>query len=398
MFRIRCMIFILACLGLGMLAADCRATSPLDAAPVRQALQPIRFGATVSLEGKYAGPSGMLRDGFKLWEKQVNERGGLLGRPVELVLHDDKSNPELVRELYTKLIAEDKVDMVLSPYGTPLTLAAAEVTTRYGYTMLACGASGDEIWNGRFKNVFGMYSPGKRYFIGLVDIMASNGLNSVAILYENSPFSRDAAEGAKEWAERFGLKVSLYRSYASGKTELPGLLRQARGENPDGLILVSYPEDSYLLLDLMKTEKYRPRVLAFTIASSYPDFYEKAGGIAEGVFGSSQWEPDERIPFPGTKRFIADFFKFTNRLPSYHSGSAYAGCQLMERAVRHCDCFDQARIADFIRSLDTVTVVGRFKVGLDGKQTGHNSIIIQWQNGKKEIVFPANMQTAPPRI
>ncbi len=147
----------------------------------------------------------------------------------------------------------------------------------------------------------------------------------------------------------------------------------------------------------MKTEKYgqSPGVYHPLISTR---FLREAGSIAEGVFGSSQWEPDERIPFPGTKRFIADFRSFTNRLPSYHSGSGYASCQLMERAVRHCECLDQARIADFIRSLDTVTVVGRFKVGLDGKQTGHNSIIIQWQNGKKEIVFPANMQTAPPRI
>ncbi len=85
------MIFVLACLGLGMFAADCRAASRQNAAPAPLVLPPIRIGATVSLEGKYSEPSGMIRDGFKLWEKQVNERGGLLGRPVELVLYDDKS-------------------------------------------------------------------------------------------------------------------------------------------------------------------------------------------------------------------------------------------------------------------------------------------------------------------
>lgn len=388
MFRTRFFLCILILFAQGLLAADCRPETPA----------PIRIGATVSLEGKFVEPSGSIRDGFKLWEKQVNERGGLLGRPVELVLYDDKSSAELVRELYTKLIVQDKVDLVLSPYGTPLTLAAAEVTTRHGYAMLACGAAGDEIWSGKFQNVFGMYSPARRYFIGLLDIMATNGLNSVGILYEDSPFSRDTAEGAKDWAERFGLKVSLYRAYAVGKDDLPNLLKEVRRENPDGLILASYSEDSYFMLDWMTAEKYRPKVLAFTIASVYPHFYKKSGSIAEGVFGSSQWEPDERIPFPGTKKFIADYFGFTQRFPSYHSGASYASCQVMEKAVQHCQCLDQARIADFIRSLDTVTVIGRFKVGQDGKQTGHNSMIIQWQNGKKEIVFPPNMQTVPPRI
>ncbi len=388
MFRARMFFFLLTFLALGFPAADCRAATAA----------PIRIGATVSLEGKYAEPSSSIRDSFKLWEKQVNERGGLLGRPVELILYDDKSNADNVRELYTKLIAQDKVDLVLSPYGTPLTLAAAEVTTRCGYTMLACGASGDEIWNGKLLKVFGMYSPARRYFIGLLNIMAANGLNTVAIVYEDSSFTRDAAEGAKEWAERFGLKVSLYRSYSVGKDDLPNLLKDVRKENPDGLILASYPDDIYLSLDWMKAHKYRPRVLATTVNSAYPHFFQKVGSIGEGIFGPSQWEPDERIPFPGTKRFVADYVNFTQRVPSYHSGSSYASCQVLERAVQHCQCLDQTKLADFISSLDTVTIIGRFKVGQNGRQTGHNSMLIQWQNGRKEIVFPPSMQTAPPRI
>jgi len=388
MFRARIFFISLCFLAQSLLVADCLAD---NAAPVR-------IGATVSLEGKYLEPSSNIQSSFKLWEKQVNERGGLLGRPVELVLYDDKSSADKVRELYTKLIAQDKVDLVLSPYGTPLTLAAAEVTTRYGYTMLVCGASGDEIWKGKFLKAFGMYSPARRYFIGLLNIMAANGLNTVAILYEESSFTRDAAEGAKEWAERFGLKVSLYRAYTAGREDLPNLLKEVRRERPDGLILCSYPDDTYLSLDWMKAEKYRPRVLATTVNSSYPYFFQKVGSVAEGIFGPSQWEPDERIPFPGTKKFIYDYVNFTQKIPSYHSGSSYASCQVLERAIQHCQCLDQNKLADFISLLDSVTIIGRFKVGQNGIQTGHNSMLIQWQNGKKEIVFPPNMQTAPPRI
>ncbi|MEN6441278.1 MAG: amino acid ABC transporter substrate-binding protein [Syntrophobacter sp.] len=358
---------------------------------------PIRIGATVSLEGKYAEPSRMLQDGFRLWEKHVNETGGLLGRPVELILHDDKGSEELVRSLYEQMITEEKVDLVLAPYGSPLTKAAAEVTTRNGYFLLACGASAN-LWNGRFKNFYGMWAPGSRYFIGLLDIIASNGLNSVAIVYENSPFCADLANGTHGWARRFGLEVALFRSYESGKRELPRLLDEVQRVNPDCLILASYPEDSYFTVELMKDHKYRPRVVGLTIASTYPDFYLNSGSMAEGIFGSSQWEPDERIPFPGSQRFVSDFFQFTGKPPTYHSGSAYAGCQIIEKAIRHCQSLDQNKIADFIGSLDTATVVGRFKVDHDGSQTGHNPVIIQWQNGKKEIVFPLSMQTAQPRL
>lgn len=387
MFCSRCVVLLATCLYPLLFAAGVLSQQPI----------PIRIGATVSLEGKYAEPSAMLQDGFRLWEKQVNERGGLLGRPVQLILLNDKSDEELAGALYEELILEEKVDFVLAPYGSPLTRAAAEVATRNGYFMLASAASAD-LWNGRFKNFFGMWAPASRYFIGLLDIIASNGLDTVAILYENSPFCCHVARGTQDWAKRFGLNVTLLKSYEFGERELPRLIDEVQRLNPDCLILASYPEDTYLTVELMKDHKYKPKILGFTIASTYSDFYKNTGGFAEGIFGSSQWEPDERIPFPGTGKFVSDFFQFTNKLPTYHSGSAYASCQIIEKAVRHCQCLDQCKIADFIGSLDTATVVGRFKVDHDGSQTGHSSIIIQWQNGKKEIVFPLGMQTVQPKF
>jgi len=149
---------------------------------------------------------------------------------------------------------------------------------------------------------------------------------------------------------------------------------------------------------LMEEAKYRPKVVGITIAPSYPDFQKIAGNMAEGVFGPSQWEPDERIPFPGTKNFIRDYKSFTDILPSYHAGSSYASCQIIEKAIILKNSFAQKKIRDFISSLDTVTVIGRFKVDHTGKQIGHNSILIQWQNGEKQIVYPTKMQTAPPKF
>ncbi|RPH49787.1 MAG: hypothetical protein EHM85_12680 [Desulfobacteraceae bacterium] len=358
--------------------------------------KPYRIGASVSLDGKYSEPSTMILGGYKLWESQVNQRGGLLGRPVQLVLYNDKSDEKLVRRLYEKLIKEDKVDLVFSPYGTPLTLAASEISERHGYVMLASGASGEKIWKRGYKNVFGMYATADRYFIGLLDLMARNDLKSVAVFYENSSFNIDIAKGIESWAKQFGLKVALSKGYESGKTDLPGLLSEARVVKPDGIMLSAYPEDGYALLRFMDQSKYRPKVIGITIAPIHPDFYNKAGTISEGVFGPSQWEPDERIPFPGTKKFISDYKSFTDRIPSYHAGSAYASCQIIEKAIINNNSLDHKKIRDFISSLDTVTVIGRFKVDHTGKQIGHNPILIQWQNGEKHIVYPTKMQTAPP--
>jgi branched-chain amino acid transport system substrate-binding protein len=111
--------------------------------PVCQAdKKPILIGATVSLEGKYFETSAMIQNGYKLWAAQINNQGGLLGRPVKLIFYNDKSQKSLVAPLYEKMILIDQVDLVLSPYGTPLTTLASKVTEKHEYVMLACTAAG----------------------------------------------------------------------------------------------------------------------------------------------------------------------------------------------------------------------------------------------------------------
>jgi branched-chain amino acid transport system substrate-binding protein len=361
---------------------------------------PIRIGATVSLSGRYSEPSAMVRDGYRLWEKQVNQRGGLMGRPVELVVYDDGSDPETTFNRYQQLIHQDQVDLVLSPYGTPLTLQASQVSETQQMVMLACAASGKAIWNRGYRHVFGMYALADRYFISMLDLMARQGHDTVAILFEESPFNIDVADGAEKWAKRFGVAAVLKKPFppAPGEGQLRALLSDAIDKNADGLILSAYPPEGYRMLALMQVADWRPKAMGMTIAPIHPDFYRKAGPIAEGIFGPSQWEPDERIPFPGTTKFIHDFQAAYHKLPSYHAGSAYASCQILERAIIDLQEINHARIRDYLSSLDTVTVIGRFKVDHQGRQVGHNPILVQWQDGKKEIVYPTKMQTAQPRF
>jgi ABC-type branched-subunit amino acid transport system substrate-binding protein len=120
-------------------------------------------------------------------------------------------------QLYQQLIDKDKVDLVFSPYGTPLTLAASEVTEGHKYVMLAAGASGEAIWSRGYKYIFGIYAPAKRYFIGFLDLIARHGLTSVAIVAENTSFNLSCAQGVREWAPRFGLQVTLNRVYQKGE-------------------------------------------------------------------------------------------------------------------------------------------------------------------------------------
>ena len=365
---------------------------------LQAAEKPIRIGATVSQEGKYLQPSAMIRKGYELWADQVNKRGGLLGRRVELVFYDDKSREDLAGSLYERLLTKDRVDLVLSPYGTPLTIAASDVTERHKVVMLGSAAAGEKIWERGYQYVFGVYAPAGRYFIGFLDLMARNGLESVGIIFENSPFNRSIEKGVREWAARFGLVVAFCRGFDDPAGEFPVLLNQVMEKKVDGLVFSGYPPECYRFIQMMKEADYRPEAFAITIVPVQTDFREKVGPFAEGVFGPSQWEPDERIPFPGTTQFIRDFKSFSGKMPTYHAGSAYSSCQILEKAVLHAGSIDHQKIRDFVSNLDTATVIGRFKVDHTGRQIGHNPILIQWQDGKKEIVYPAKMSTSPPKF
>ena len=360
--------------------------------------QPLCIGASVSLEGKYEMPSWMTKEGYKLWVNQVNRRGGILGRKVKLVLYDDKSCLDLVRSLYEKMITKDHVDFVLSPYGSTLTLAASEISEAHHYIMLACEASSEKIWQRNYRYIFGVYAPAERYMIGFQDIMAKNGFKTLGVIFEDSSFNASVARGVKKWAGLFGMDLIYSQSFHNGDKEFPAILQHVMEKNPDGLIFSAYPPDTYNFIDLMKKENYHPMALAFTIVPASPDFYKRTAPFGEGIFGPSQWEPDASLPFPGTLAFIRNFKKFTGKMPDYHACSAFSACQILERAINQVKSFDQDKIRDFILSLDTLTVMGRFKVNHTGLQIGHNPMIIQWQHGKKEIVYPPSMETAAPEF
>lgn len=359
---------------------------------------PIRIGATVSYEGKYKEVSYMVRKGYELWVDEINRRGGLLGRRVELILYDDKSDIDLVRSLYEKLITEDKVDLVLSPYGSSLTMAASEVTEKHGYVMLACTASATNLWQRQFKYIFGIYATADRYFIGFEDLIARQGLHKLGIVYDNSTFNINAANGAMSWASMFGLNITFTATFGANNDTLSEVVKKLKNSDVDALIFCGYPPDGYEFINLMKKEKYRPKALGMTILPVLPEFYEEVGAFAENVFAPSQWESDERLPFPGTVSFIRRFTALNGKSPTYHACSAYSSCQILEKAIRQDQAIDHQRIRDFVASLDTVTIMGRFKVDHTGSQVGHNAILIQWQNKKKEIVYPAKMRTARPRF
>ena len=340
----------------------------------------------------------MVEQGYRLWVSETNASGGLLGRPVELLLLDDKSSPELAAKGYRHLIEVESVDLLLSPYGSPNTIAAARVAESHGMVMVASSSSSTVPWEQGFRYLFGMYAMADRYFIGLLDLMARNGLTTISVAHESNEFNIDVADGIVSWAGSFGVTVLDKLSFDPAVFDEAELLRTIRQGNPDAFVISAYPDVGHALLGEMQGMSYRPSVLALPIAAVHPLFGETFGDFAEGIFAPSQWEPDERIPFPGSSAFVTSFVEFVGVEPAYHAASAYGSGEILAMAVESVGGTDHEELRRQIASLDTVTVIGRFKTDHAGRQIGHNPILVQWQDGKKEIVYPRAMSTAPARF
>jgi branched-chain amino acid transport system substrate-binding protein len=190
-------------------------------APVAEAQPPIRIGASLSQTGLYATPGQNQLRGYQLCVKHMNEKGGVLGRKLELVVYDDGSDPAAAARLYEKLITQDKVDLVLGPYTTPITDAVAQVNEKYRMPMVAPLASATSIYRKGRKFIFSMLPPAEVYFEGLIDIAAKKGLKTVALINTDDLFGRATTQGAIEMATKKGFKVSSLTPTQSGPPTSP---------------------------------------------------------------------------------------------------------------------------------------------------------------------------------
>lgn len=152
--------------------------------------------------------------------------------------------------------------------------------------------------------------------------------------------------------------------------DLPGLLRQTRQTNPDALVLCSYTFDAYRLLEMLDQQGWRLPVLPLAVAPAMPLFGQKADRQAEAVLGPLPCEADDHLPYPSTRRFVKAFRQASGFTPSYHAASAYTALLLLGKVVRQVQSLEQDKVREYLLSLDTVTVVGRFKVDHQERQVG----------------------------
>jgi branched-chain amino acid transport system substrate-binding protein len=204
----------------------------LGTGPRAETQLPLRIGASISQTGSLAPMGQNTHRGYQLCVKHANEKGGVLGRRIELHVEDDQSEGPTAVAIYEKLITRDKVDAIFGPYSSPLTEAMADVSERHRTPMVALAAATSIFKKGR-KFVFMIPSPAERYLEGLIDLAVRRGLKTVAVIHEDTLLQQSIAQGALELAKKRGLQVVLAESYSQGKTDFGGILGRVKTANPD---------------------------------------------------------------------------------------------------------------------------------------------------------------------
>jgi branched-chain amino acid transport system substrate-binding protein len=358
---------------------------------------PLSIGAAVSTTGSNGRIGKYQVEAYQLWEEQVNARGGLLGRPVKMTILDDASDPTTGQKLYEKLISEDKVDLVLGPYASSVTMSSSTTTEKYKYPMLAAGASASDIWKRGFRYVFGVYSIAESYFNGVIELALKQGLKSMAILHEDTVFPAATASGTAAQAKAKGIQVVLQERYPTKVTDVSSLLTKVKDLNPDILVGGSYEPDSMLITRQAKELDVNPRMMAFSVGAATPDYGQSLAADADYVFGPSMWEPS--LSTPGNKEFLDSYQKKWGREPDYHAATGFAGGQILEAAVKKANSLDREKLRDALATLDTTTILpGKYKVDETGTQTGHVPVLIQWQGKEKPIVWPDQFKTGNAKL
>lgn len=351
----------------------------------------IKIGLTLGLTGIYSDIADQQMKGLRLWERDVNNRGGILGKKVEIIIYDDKGSPDVSKRLYELLINRDKVDFILGPYSSSITEAVAPVAERYKYPMLVSGASADSIWEKGYKYVFGIFCPASKYSLGFLRLLLLNNINDIAIVYADDPFSENVAEGAKKWAKRLGFNVSHFERFKKNTEDLVPVAQKAMASKAMALIVCGHLAESINMKLSLERIGWNPVYFA-SVGPATDLYYQRLGEKAELTFSSSQWEPSRF--YPKSMEFYESFRNFYKMNPSYHAATAYAACQLLEMAIRKANSLNKEKIRNVLSFMDTITVIGRYKVDARGMQIGHENFVIQWQKGKRQIVGPDTLKTA----
>jgi branched-chain amino acid transport system substrate-binding protein len=351
---------------------------------------PIKIGLGIALSGGLAGGGKAALLSYQIWAEEVNARGGLLGRKVELVYYDDQSNPATVPGIYTKLLDIDKADIVISGYATVPTAAAMPVIMQRGklFLSLFALAANDQF---RYDRYFQLQPNGpnakfefSRAFFELASKLDPKP-QTVALVGADAEFGVLALEGARENAKKAGIKIVYDRSYPPNTVDFGSIVRAIKANNPELVYIGSYPPDSAGMIRAVHEVGLGAKMLGGgMIGLQFASLKQQLGPMLNNVVAYDLYVPEPTMNFPGITAFLAKYRERAvqagvDPLGNYIPPFAYAEMQILEEAVKTAGTLDDEKLANYVRSAKFSTIVGDIKFGDRGEWSEARVLLIQYR-------------------
>jgi branched-chain amino acid transport system substrate-binding protein len=355
--------------------------------------QPIRIGYCLSLTGLLASNGKTARLAHQIWETDINQKGGLLGRKIEMVCIDDQTNPKLVPDIYKRLLDDEKVDLLVGGYGDNSVSPAMPLIieqNRYLVALMALAVNASFGYANYFVMIPTGPQPNEALTEGFFSLAASQmpKPESMAILAADAPFSKSPVLGAKAHADKHGFRLVSEDRYPLTATDLVPFIRSLKPVNPDILFLCSYLNDSVGLLRAINEVGLEPKIVGGAmIGPQNGSIKAQLGPLLNGLVNYEYWLPVPKMMFPGVADMMAKYQSLAQSagadpLGYYVAPQAYAQMQIVEQAMAGTGSLDDAKLAQFTQGASFKTVVGDVKFGKGGGWSEARVLQVQYQNIK----------------
>ena len=362
-----------------------------------QAAEPVRIGYSIAKTGLFAQAAPSQITAYELWANQVNAAGGLdvAGdrRPVELVWFDDESDPAKSAQIYEKLISDEKVDLLLAPWGTPHHLNVAGVVERHGFPMVGNTAASVAVREVQPGNIwFSTSAIPDRIGPELAALAKQSGVKSVAIIANVLPFAQENLQFLVPALEAEGIEIALNESYPPDISDMTGLLSQIKAAGVDGIIALSYPADSFLYMGQAREVGIDVSFEFLLVGPTISAFSQAFGDFADGIVTIGHWSPHQS-KWSRAKPFFDAYVAAYEMNPDYlDTALAYMSCEILEQAVATAG-LDRDKLRTAIASSTFDTING--EVSFEGVENAVTpTAFLQLQGGDMHLIWPEDIATA----
>jgi len=358
----------------------------------------IRVGAPLPITGPLSPEAKKQQRGYDLWAETANKAGGIkVGAKrmkVEIVYVDYQSNTPRAVQAAEKLITQDKVNFLFSPFGSGAAKAASSVSEKYQVPTIAATASSSQVYNQGYKFLFGTFTPNETLTEPLSDIVSkqASGVKRVAILARNDLFPLAIAKEMEKSAQKRGLNVVYFEKYAIGTLDHASALSQIKSQSPHWIFATGYTNDLILLRKQMADQRIDAPVVTMIAAPAYQDWIDGTGKLSENVTSAAWWHPAVRYTgkdvFGSSANYVKAFKAKYGALPDYAEASASAAGAILQLAIEKAGSVDKQKVRDALAAMNEMTFWGPVKFGPNGQITSLEPPVFQIQKRTPVVIHP----------